>query len=57
MPLFGYSVLSITFILAIYAIVSAIYGERTHQQKWIESARRAMLVTFKYMGILKLVTS
>ncbi len=43
---FGYGILVLTFLLALYSIFAAIYGVIKQTQKWIESARRAMLLTF-----------
>jgi len=43
---FGYGVLVITFILALYSIGAAISGHFLKSQKWVESARLAMLLTF-----------
>ena len=43
---FGYGVLVITFVLALYSIIAAILGHSLKSQKWVESARLAMLLTF-----------
>ncbi len=43
---FGFGILVITFIVSIYGIIAAIYGVTSKTQKWIESARLAMLLTF-----------
>ena len=42
---FGYGVLVVSFVLAIYAIGSAVYGYVAKSQKWVESSRLAMLLT------------
>jgi cytochrome c-type biogenesis protein CcmF len=56
-PEFGYSVLVITFIVALYGIGAAIYGMRKNQPKWVESARLAMLLTWPLitLSVLSLI--
>jgi len=48
---FGYGVLVISFLLAIYAIGSAIYGFKSKSQKWVESSRLAMQLTFPMISL------
>jgi cytochrome c-type biogenesis protein CcmF len=48
---FGYGVLMVTFLVTIYGVVMAIYGARTGSAKLVESARRAMLLTFPLISI------
>jgi cytochrome c-type biogenesis protein CcmF len=53
---FGYGVLVVTFLLALYSVGTAVYGAlaksylpergRSQSGRWAESARRAMLLTF-----------
>lgn len=43
---FGYGVLCITLLIAIYSIIAAILGHFLKSQKWVESARLGMLLTF-----------
>ena len=43
---FGYGVLVITFALAVYSVVAALVGHAAKSQKWVESARLAMLLSF-----------
>lgn len=43
---FGYGVLVITFVLALYSIVAAVSGYLMKSQKWVESARLGMLLIF-----------
>jgi cytochrome c-type biogenesis protein CcmF len=43
---FGYSVLVVTFLLALYSVGTAVYGALAKSYRWAESARRAMLLTF-----------
>src|ERR1700690_2079287 len=40
----GYGILVIAFFVALYSVGAAVYGERTHSVRMIESARRAMLL-------------
>jgi cytochrome c-type biogenesis protein CcmF len=48
---FGYGVLVVTFLVTLYAVITAIYGARTQSTKLVESARRAMLLTFPLISI------
>ncbi|MCZ2120875.1 MAG: heme lyase CcmF/NrfE family subunit [Anaerolineales bacterium] len=48
---FGYGILFLAFLVAIYSMVAAIYGVRAQSTKFIESARRAMLLTFPLIAI------
>ena len=54
---FGYGVLVVSFVLAIYAIGAAIYGQSSKSQKWVESSRLAMQLTFPMisLGALSLI--
>ena len=45
-PVFGFGILLLTFIVALYGAGAAIYGGRNHLDNWIESARKAQLLTF-----------
>src|SRR5689334_21075295 len=42
---FGFGVLFITFLVTLYSVFAAIYGERKKIPAMVESARRAMLLT------------
>ena len=48
---FGYGVLVVSFVLAIYAIGAAIYGYVRKSQNWVESSRLAMLLTFPMVSL------
>src|SRR5690349_6318668 len=48
---FGYGIFVVTFLVAIYGVITAIYGARTGSAKYVESARRAMLLTFPLITI------
>ena len=48
---FGYGVLVITFFVSLYAIGTAVYGYYNKSTRQIESARRAMLLTFPLLSI------
>ncbi len=48
---FGYGILLVTFILALYSVTAAILGERRHLAAWVESARRAQLLTFPLLTL------
>jgi cytochrome c-type biogenesis protein CcmF len=40
----GYGILVVAFIVALYSVGAAVYGERTKSANWVESARRGMLM-------------
>jgi cytochrome c-type biogenesis protein CcmF len=48
---FGYGILVVTFVLALYAIGAAVYGYFNKSTAQIESARRAMLLTFPLLTV------
>jgi cytochrome c-type biogenesis protein CcmF len=48
---FGYGILVVTFILALYSVIIAINGERNKSAQMIESARRAQLLTFPLLSV------
>ncbi len=48
---FGFGILFVTFLLALYSIGAALYGHFKQSQKWIESARLALLLTFPLLTI------
>ena len=48
---FGYGVIVIAFLVALYSAGAAIYGERTKSTDWIELARRAMLLLWPLISI------
>ncbi len=51
---FGFAILVITFVLAIYTIAAALYGHFAAQPKWVESARLAMLLSFPLLTLAAL---
>lgn len=51
---FGYGVLVVSLVLAIFAIGAAIYGYIGKSQKWVESSRLAMLLTFPMISLAAL---
>jgi len=50
-PTFGYSVLVITFVLAIYGAGAAAAGALLRWPVWVKSARSAMLLTFPLISL------
>lgn len=52
---FGYGVLVISFLVTIYSGVAAYYGATKKLSGWVESARRAQLLTFPLISISALV--
>ncbi len=48
----GFGILVITFIVSIYGIVASIYGLRKNSLAWVESARKAMLLTFPLLTLV-----
>lgn len=51
---FGFGALVVTFIVAIYGVVAAIYGARKNSPAWVESARLAQLLTFPLITVAAL---
>jgi len=51
---FGYGILVVTFIVAFYSILAAVYGAKNKSASLVESARRAMLLTFPLISIAAL---
>jgi cytochrome c-type biogenesis protein CcmF len=43
---FGFGVLVVTFALALFSVGAAIYGYFSKSDRWVESARRALQLTF-----------
>ena len=48
---FGFGVLFITFLVALYSVFAAIYGDRKGIPALVESARRAMLLTWPLLTL------
>ena len=48
---FGYGVLFITFFVTLYSVFAAIYGDRKQIPAMVESARRAMLLTWPLLTL------
>jgi cytochrome c-type biogenesis protein CcmF len=48
---FGYGVLAVTFVLALYSVGASIYGYFTKSAAMVESARRSMLLTFPLLTL------
>ena len=47
----GFGSLFLTFLVAIYSVVAAVFGEREKNHQWINSARNALLITFPLLTI------
>jgi cytochrome c-type biogenesis protein CcmF len=56
-PEFGYGVLVISLVVALYGVGAAFYGLQEKSSRWIESARSAMLLTWPLvtLSILSLI--
>lgn len=52
---FGSGVLFITFLVTLYSVFAAIYGERKQIPAMVESARRAMLLTWPLLSLTALI--
>ena len=52
---FGFGVLFITFLVTLYSVFAAIYGDRKQIPAMVESARRAMLLTWPLLTLASLV--
>jgi cytochrome c-type biogenesis protein CcmF len=50
----GYGALVITFLVSLYGIGAAVYGVWAKRQRWVESARNAMLLTWPLLTITAL---
>ena len=48
---FGYGILVLSFVVAIYSVIASVIGVRNRSAPQIESARRAMLLTFPLITI------
>jgi cytochrome c-type biogenesis protein CcmF len=48
---FGFGVLFITFLVTLYSVFAAIYGDRRQIPALVESARRAMLMTWPLLTL------
>lgn len=48
---FGYGILVVSFLVAIYSVIVAFYGARKKSTTMVESARRAMLLTFPLISL------
>jgi cytochrome c-type biogenesis protein CcmF len=48
---FGYGVLVVAFLVALYSVIAAVYGELKKQPALVESARRAMLLTWPLLTL------
>jgi len=49
---FGYGVLLLTFLMALYSIGASLFGYFRKDQKWVESARLSMLLTFPMLSLV-----
>ena len=47
----GFGVLALSFLVTLYSVFAAIYGERTKNPAYVESARRAMLLTWPLLTL------
>jgi cytochrome c-type biogenesis protein CcmF len=52
---FGSGVLFVTFLVTLYSVFAAIYGERQQIPAMVESARRAMLMTWPLLTLASVV--
>jgi cytochrome c-type biogenesis protein CcmF len=48
---FGFGILVVTFLLALFSIVASIYGYFSKSDRFVESARRATLLTFPLISL------
>ncbi|GAP14007.1 cytochrome c biogenesis factor [Longilinea arvoryzae] len=51
---FGFGALVITFLVALFGIGAAVYGGLKNSNRWVESARLAMLLTFPLITLTAL---
>src|SRR5512146_2943846 len=50
----GFGIIAVAFLVALYSVVAAIYGERTKSAAMVESARRAMLLLWPLITLAAL---
>jgi len=48
---FGFGIIIVTFVVALYSVIAAIIGERKQSAQMVESARRAQLLTFPLLSL------
>src|SRR5262245_36880746 len=48
---FGFGVLVVTFLVTLYSVLAAVYGEYKKNAAMVESARRAMLLTWPLLTL------
>jgi cytochrome c-type biogenesis protein CcmF len=48
---FGFGVMTVTFLVTLYSVFAAIYGESRKKPAMVESARRAMLLTWPLLSL------
>ncbi len=48
---FGYGILAVTFLLALYSVGAAVYGAVAKSAGMVESARRSMLLTWPLLSV------
>jgi len=51
---FGYGVLVTTFLLSLFSLGAAVYGAKNKTHRWVESSRRAMLLTLPLITLASL---
>src|SRR3990172_7422871 len=51
---FGFGVFVLTFLLALFSVVAAVAGYFNKSDRWVEAARRAMLLTFPLITVASL---
>ena len=51
---FGFGVLVTTFLVSLYSVVAALYGYFSKSDRWVESSRRAVILTFPLVSLAAL---
>ena len=49
---FGFGVLVVTFLLALFSVGAAIFGYFSKSDRWVESSRRALQIIFPLISWL-----
>ena len=52
---FGFGVLVVTFLLALFSTGAAVYGYFSNSDRWVESSRRALQLTFPLISLSALI--
>ena len=52
---FGFGVFVLTFLLALFSVGAAVVGYFYKSDRWVETARRAMISTFPLVTLVSMI--